>query len=260
MKDIGVLLQKEWRENIRSFKILWIPLVFIILGVMEPLTYYFLPQIMSSVGNVPEGVDFVLPELLGEDIFASLTSQYQFIGLLVVILAFMGTISRERKSGAGTLLYVRPISYVSYFMSKWLTVNGIVLISLTAGYMASWYYIDLLYNSVDPAGVFQLIASYFLWFMFVVTLTLAASAWLSTGGAAAVALLITFFGQIVDAIVGKYWTVTPWKLALYSPTWLKNGPDSDTYWLTVLLTAILIAILIAFGIWMSKKNAAKTKI
>lgn len=260
MKDLGVLLQKEWRENVRNYKILWIPLVFVIFGVLEPLTYHFLPQIMNSVGNVPDGIDFVLPELLGEDIFASLTGQYQFIGLLVIILAFMGTISRERNSGTGTLLYVRPISYVSYFISKWLTVNGIVLISLTAGYMSAWYYIDLLYNPVDAVAVFQLIASYFLWLMFVVTLTLTASAWLSTGGAATVALLVTFIGQIIDALVGKYWTVTPWKLAMYSPSWLKNGPDTGDYWWTVLVTVISIIVLMVFGIWMSKRNAAKTKI
>ena len=95
MNQLGVLLQKEWRENTRNFKILWIPLVFVIFGMIEPLTYHFLPQIMSSVGNVPEDAQIVFPQMLGEDIFFSLISQYQFMGLLVIVLGFMGLFSRE---------------------------------------------------------------------------------------------------------------------------------------------------------------------
>ena len=42
MSGFTTLLQKEWRENTRNFKILWIPLVFIIFGVLEPITNHFL--------------------------------------------------------------------------------------------------------------------------------------------------------------------------------------------------------------------------
>ena len=111
MNGFSVLLQKEWREHTRNFKILWIPLVFIIFGIMEPVTNHFLPEIMKSVGNMPEGAEFLWPEFKGEDIFVSLLGQYQFIGILIIILAFMGTISGERKNGTATFLYVRPMSF-----------------------------------------------------------------------------------------------------------------------------------------------------
>lgn len=54
MKGLVVLLQKEWRENTRNFKVVWIPLVFIFFGLSEPLTSYYLPQILESVGSLPE--------------------------------------------------------------------------------------------------------------------------------------------------------------------------------------------------------------
>ena len=69
MNGFSVLLQKEWREHTRNFKMLWIPLVFIIFGIMEPITNHFLPEIMKSVGNMPEGAEFLWPEFKGEDIF-----------------------------------------------------------------------------------------------------------------------------------------------------------------------------------------------
>ena len=76
---------------------------------------------------MPEGSEFLWPEYTGEEIFMSLLGQYQFIGILVIVLAFMGSISGERKTGTATLLYVRPISFRAYFLSKWIVINGIVL-------------------------------------------------------------------------------------------------------------------------------------
>ena len=63
----------------------------------------FFPEIMKSVGNMPEDAQFLWPEFKGEDIFMSLLGQYQFIGILIIVLAFMGTISGERKNGTATL-------------------------------------------------------------------------------------------------------------------------------------------------------------
>lgn len=260
MNGLSVLLRKEWREHTRNFKILWIPIVFIILGILEPVTNHFLPEIMKSVGNLPEGAEFTWPEFRGEDIFVSLLGQYQLIGILVIILAFMGTISGERKNGTATLLYVRPISFRNYFMSKWIVINGIVLGSVWLGFIGAWYYIEILYNHVDIMSVFAFIATFSLWIIFVVTIVLALSASLPTGGAAGLAILITLIYQVIDSLIGTYWTVSPWKLSMYASFWFKPESDMADLWMSSGLTLILIVILIIFGIYMAKRNAAKTTV
>ena len=260
MAGFGVLLRKEWREQTRNFKILWIPLVFIILGVMEPITNHFLPEIMKSVGNMPEGMDFLWPEFQGSDIFISLLGQYQFIGILVIVLAFMGTISGERKNGTATLLYVRPMSFPAYFLSKWLVVNALVLGSVWLGFMAAWYYIDILFNAVDVGSLVAFIATYSLWIIFVVTVVLALSAWLPTGGAAGLAIMITLIYPIIDALIGAYWAVSPWKLANYATFWFQADADLSDLWMSTGVTGIVIILLLLFGIIMSKHNAAKTTV
>ncbi|MFJ7934048.1 ABC transporter permease [Sporosarcina sp. NPDC096371] len=260
MTGFGVLLRKEWREHTRNFKMLWIPLVFIIFGIMEPITNHFLPQIMQSVGNMPEGMDFLWPELQGADIFASLLGQYQFVGILIIVLAFMGTISGERKNGTATLLYVRPMSFRAYFLSKWLVANVIVLGSAWLGFMAAWYYIEILFNHVEAGKVFSFMATYSLWLVFVVTVVLALSAWLPTGGAAGLAIGITLVYQLVDSIIGAYWAVSPWKLAMYATYWFQVDADLSDLWMSVAVSVVLIIILILFGIFMSKRNAAKTTV
>ncbi|WP_342515175.1 ABC transporter permease subunit [Sporosarcina sp. FSL K6-1522] len=260
MNGFGVLLRKEWREQTRNFKILWIPLVFMIFGVMEPITNHFLPEIMKSVGGMPEGTEFQWPQFRGEDIFMSLLGQYQFVGILIIVLAFMGSISGERKNGTATLLYVRPMSFRHYFLSKWLVINGLVLGSVWLGFIAAWYYIDILFNSVNAGEVFAFGATYSLWIVFVVTVVLALSAWLPTGGAAGLAIMITLIYQLVDGVIGAYWTVSPWKLAMYASYWFQQDADLSDLWMSAGVTGGLIAMLIVFGIFMAKRNAAKTTV
>lgn len=258
MSSFNVLLRKEWRENIRNFKLYWIPIVFVIFGVLEPITNHFLPEIMKSVGNLPEGTDFAWPEFRGEDIFVSLMSQYQTIGILVIILAFMGSISGERKNGTATLLYVRPMSFGQYFLSKWVVINAIVLASVWLGFFAAWYYIQILFNSVAAGEVFTFLGTYSLWLVFAVTVVLAFSAWTTTGGVAGLSILVLLVFQIIDGVVGAYWTVTPWKLSTYATNAFSPSADQSAYWMSIGLTIVLIILLVLFGMYMSKKNAAKT--
>ena len=70
-------------------------------------------------------------------------------------------------------------------------------------FMAAWYYIDILFNHVDAGQIFAFIATYSLWIVFVVTVVLALSAWLPTGGAAGLAIFITLIFQIIDSLIGN---------------------------------------------------------
>lgn len=260
MKNTNVLVRKELREHRRNFKLYWIPIVFIIFGILEPVTNHFLPQIMESVGNMPEGSDFMWPQFQGADIFVSLMGQYQMIGILIIILAFMGAISGERKNGTATLLYVRSMSYGSYFFSKWIVINAIVLGSLWAGFLAAWYYIRILFGSVAVGDILTFVGTYSIWIIFAVTVVLALSAWLSTGGAAGLSILILLVLQVLDSVIGEFWTVSPWKLAIYATYPLQGEAFPSGYWLSLTLTVILIVLLFIFGAYMSKRNAAKTTV
>lgn len=260
MNGLGILLVKEWREMARSFKLLWIPLVFIFFGILEPITNYYLPEIMKTVGNLPEGAAFTWPELRGEDIFVSLAGQYQFIGILLIVFAFMGAIAGERKTGTATLLYVRPLSFTSYFLSKWLIINAVLVASVWLGFLASWYYIHVLYGAVEPKKALAFMATYSLWIIFATTIVLALSAWLSTGGTAFVSIFLLVFYPFIDTTIGAYWKVSPWKVPSYASVWFESSSDRSQLWTSGGVTLLLMILFIVFGIWMSKRNAANTTV
>ncbi|MCM3610121.1 ABC transporter permease [Planococcus sp. MERTA32b] len=261
MNQFGVLLKKEWRENLRNYKIFWIPAVFILLGIMEPVSNYFLPQILDSVGNLPEGtvLEFPVPE--PEQVMAAIMGQYQLLGLLILVLAYMGTIAGERKSGTATLLYARPLSFSAYFISKWVMAQIIALLSVWLGFLVGYYYTYLLFGSIDIMNLLRFVFTYSLWVLLVISIVLAASAWMPNAGLAAAASLgIIIISQVVDSLLGTYWPISPLKLSVYAASWFENGPDMADFWWSAGLAVVLIAFLLLLGIFISSRKAASTKV
>ncbi|MEN2666078.1 hypothetical protein [Listeria aquatica] len=58
------LLAKEWLEKKRNLKWIWLPVVFAILGLTQPLMVKFLPEILKAVGGI-ENPDALL-QMMGE--------------------------------------------------------------------------------------------------------------------------------------------------------------------------------------------------
>jgi ABC-2 type transport system permease protein len=261
MNQFGTLLQKEWREITRNFKIIWLPIVFILFGISEPLTNYFLPQILDSVGNLPEGAVIEMPVPPAEQVLIAIMGQYQFIGMLVLVLAFMGSIAGERSNGNATLLYVRPLSYPAYYLSKWLMASIVALISLWSGLMAGYYYTTLLFSTVDFVDFLQFSITYSIWILMVVSVALTASAMMPNAGlAAALSFGVIFLVQIVDGLVGMYWAVSPVKIPAYAAEWLTGTPNLTNFWWAIVLGIIAILLLIVLGIWASRKNAGNVRV
>ena len=260
MQQFKALLLKEWRESVRSFKILWIPLVFILLGISDPLVNYFMDDILKAVGNMPEGFAVTMPELQPADLLIASTSQFQMMGLLVLIAAFIGSFSRERQNGTATLIYVRPISFTALFLSKWIVASIVAIISAIAGYAGSMYYTALLYGTIDWTKFLAMLGTYCIWLLFVMAVTIAMSAAFQTAVAATFTIVLISLGLLIDAIIGAFWKVTPWKVAQYGTALLTDSVLMRDYWLTLLVVVLLTVFTIIFGIWVSKKNIRHVKV
>lgn len=260
MSQFKVLVGKELRESWRSFKLLWLPLVFILLGVSDPILNYYMMDILKAVGGIPEGFQMVMPEFSAADIIAASTGQFQSIGLIVLIATFVGTISRERQNGTATLLYVRPISHSALFLSKWFVATLVAMISVIAGYAASLYYTVILYGPVEWNRFIAMLATYLLWICLVMALTVAMSASFKTVVAATLTIFLVIGGTIFESLVGSFISVSPWKLPSSSLALLSDFYDGTDFIINLCLSFGLLIIFILIGIMMCKRNASTTKI
>lgn len=257
MRQFSVLFVKEWREAWRSFKLIWVPLVFLSLGVSDPLVNYFMDDIMGAVGNMPDGFEITMPAFEPEDLLAASTGQFQMIGLIVLVVIYVGAISRERQNGTAALLYARPLNYASLYLSKLAVAMLVAVVSMLAGYAGSVYYTTLLYGAVDWLQLGYMLLTYALWLLFVLSFTLTMSAIFNTAVAAAIAIIVMPVGLLIDALIGSFWVYSPWKLSTYGLQFLKDDVNMAHFGWTATIAVACIVLFVIIGIFYSRKNASK---
>ncbi len=154
------LMKKEMLQFWRNKQIIWVPLVMAILAVMDPITYYFLPEILELSGGLPEGAVFEIPELTANDSFLLGVESLNFMGVMLLLLISMGAIAAERKSGVAEMMYTKPIHPFSYMMSKWLALLIVAAVALFTALAFNWYYTNVLYGEL---AFFVMLKTWFLY-------------------------------------------------------------------------------------------------
>lgn len=255
MSQWMTLFGKEVLEMWRNFKWIWVPITFILLGVSEPLTSYYLPQIIKSVGGLPEGAIFEMPTPTAGAVLASGLSQYSTIGVLVIVLGTMGIIAGERKNGVAAMILVKPVSYLSYVTSKWAGSLLLVWISLFIGYISTWYYTGQLFDWVPIGEFIQTFALYGLWLTVILTVTVFFSAsLLSPGMAGFISLAIALVVSILSGALSHLLKWSPSQLTSYAGALLTAGELPDDTLPAIFISLLLIVILLRLSVFIFKKK------
>lgn len=253
-----VMVQKELLELIRSFKLLWVPLVFVLLGIMQPVSMHLMPLLLEKAGNLPQGAVIAIPKPQGAEVLAQTLQQFGTLGVLILVLVCMGAVSGERNSGAASLILVKPISFLSFIGSKWTAMLLLSWFSLSVGYLASWYYTVLLIGEVSIIGVGKSLLIYGLWLTFVVTLTLMFSTLLRSPAAAAFstlggAVVLTLLAGIFPKQLG--WS--PGALSGFAYHMVNKGLIYDNrFGWAILSSILLITAALAASVWILKRSPA----
>ncbi|MFT4416375.1 ABC transporter permease [Fredinandcohnia humi] len=259
MKQWMVLFKKEWLEMTRNYKILWIPLVFILLGIMQPVTSYYLPEIIEAAGNLPEGAVFEVPQPTPEEVLIQTLGQYSQIGVLILVLAFMGIVASEKNSGVSDIILVKPVSFVNYITAKWVSITVMTVGSFLIGILASWYYTGILIGDVAFGDFIQGALVYGTWLVFLITVTLLVSTILSSNGFVAfISLLVAIGLSAITSLLSKWMMWSPARLSTHAGQLLVTGSPDEHFALSMSITAVLIIALIgsAVVLFTKKERAA----
>lgn len=259
MSQWWTLLQKEIVEMWRSFKWIWVPITFILLGVSEPLSNYYMPQIIDSFGGLPEGAVIEIPPPTAGEVLVAGLSQYSTLGVLIIVLGTMGIIAGERRSGVAAMILVKPVSYFSYVTSKWAGSLLLVWVSLLIGYLATWYYTGLLFDWVPFSEFIQSYLLYGLWLSVVLTITIFfSSIFIAPGIAGFTSLTLIVIGSIVSSSLSQWLEWSPSQLTSYAGALLVAGNLSDETLPASLIATAMIAILLWLSVLIFKKKELAT--
>lgn len=248
-----LLLKKELLESARNFKWMWIPLVFLLIGLMNPITSYFMPQILEASGITPEAAQLI-PVPSSTEIMVKSLSQFGTLGLLVLALSFMGIVAAERQSGSAVMVLVKPVSHAQYILAKWSAMTLLTFSSFGIGYLGAWYYTNLLFADVTLSAVGGSFLVYVLWLIFVNTMTLLFSCLLkSQAGTAFVALAIATVLSLLAGLLETFMGWSPGRLTSEAGSILMTGHATNDLGVAMVVTAVLIVSLLWGAITASKR-------
>lgn len=255
MMQWKTLFKKEMLENWRNYKWIWVPLVIILVSIMDPITTYYLPLIIDSVGGLPDGTVLEMPTPLPSEVIMMSLGQLSSFGVLIIVLMMMGTISGEIKSGVSELVLVKPITYKNYVTSKWASFLLLVWVSLFVALIASWYYINLLFGELSFLSLLQTTLFYGLWLTLVVTLAIFYNTLVQTPGLVAALTIITIMVMsIITSIFDHILLWSPIKLSEHIQEMFILNEVSIDLIATSLVTLGMIAGLLIGSVYIFKRK------
>ena len=174
MTNFYTLTRTELVEAAKEFKFIWLTLFFVILGLTQPLITKYMDVILENVGGA-DGITIdpnrPVPSS-AEVLLSTISGQFNQIGLIILIISFMGLIAADRNSGMQDFILTRPVSLRSYLLSKLAGHWAVSMFSISIGAAVSYGYTIFLFGSFSFSSFGLFLLLYSLWILFVVSLTI----------------------------------------------------------------------------------------
>ena len=239
----------------RNFKWLWVPLVFVLLGIMQPVTTYYLPQIVESMGGLPDGAVIEFPTPTGAQVMAEVLSQYNTMGILILVLAGMAIVAGEKQSRSISLVLVRPLPHSTFITAKWTAFLTLTVASLLIGSLSAWYYTILLFDQVNFVDLISGVFVYGIWVVFVISVLLLMSTLLRGNSAIAfVSILVAVCFSVLTGLLDRWMLWSPARLTQHAMSLITSGAAAEGFLLSVVVTALLIILSIVAAVFALKRQ------
>lgn len=252
MKNLWTLYHKEMIEALRSYKLIWVPAVFIILGILQPLTTYYMPEILKASGNVPPGLleGYEMPGAAA--VMAQALGQYGTIGMLILVLGVMNSLAGERSSGTAELLLVKPVTPAAIVSAKWAAQLTVLIIALGMGAAGAAYYTEELIGPLSWSDALASAGLYGLWLLCAISLTLLFSSCLRGAAAAFLGLLVSAAMSLAHSLFPAQLSWLPSALPGLSERLLTEGSKAGAG--PVLSAGLLIILCITSASLLIRRN------
>ncbi|MDM5332456.1 hypothetical protein QUF56_04385 [Ureibacillus composti] len=257
MSTFTVLSKKEFTQQVRDFKIIWLPLVFILLGLTQPIMMYYLPMILNAVGGV-EGItlDPSLTKVEGTEILAStLSSQFDQLGIIILVVALMSIVQNDQANGMMAFILSRPVTVFSYVSSKIVSHYVLVVVSVWLGFTVSYGYANYLFTTIPFTKMFLTILLYSVWLLFVVTLVTMMSTIFNSQ--AFIAMISLFVLLVLRMIVGLHpimLLINPAGASVRAASFLSTGEIGDGWLVNILIVFLLVLLMVGYTNYRIRKK------
>ena len=209
MIGFRVLLAKELREQLRTYRLPVVAVVFVALGLGSPVLARYTPELIKSLGGAQvEELAGLFGTPTASDAIDQLMKNLGQIGILVSILLAMGSVAGEKASGTAALILTKPASRAAFLAAKLAAISITLGVATLLASGFGYAYTGLLFGTWLPAVGFAAMA-FLLWvsLVFYAALTFLGST-LTRSAMAAAGIGIAFFVATgilsIIPVVGDY--------------------------------------------------------
>ena len=118
--------KKEFTESLRTYRLIILAAVFLLLGIMSPLFAKLLPALLGGM-DMGGGMILTMPEPTAMDAWAQFFKNVGQMGMLALIITFCGITANELSRGTLINLLTKGMKRRTVIFSKFLTASVIWL-------------------------------------------------------------------------------------------------------------------------------------
>jgi ABC-2 type transport system permease protein len=246
MTGFGVLLRKEVREQWRTMRLPIVGAIFLVFGLLSPLTARFMPEILQRFAA---DIEIRLPTPSAGDAVDQLVKNIGQMGPVAAILLAMSMVAREKEQGTAALVLTKPATRGAFLLSKFIALLVTLAAAIGLAGIGAYLYTAILFEML-PAGGFVIACLLLLLALLVfAALTFLGSTMLRSALPAAAIGLAALFATGLLAIVPSVNRVMPG--GLYAPARaLALGIRPEHLWLPLFANSAAIVALLALA-WLS---------
>ncbi len=240
MSGFSVLLRKEILEAWRTRRLPVVALLFLIVGIISPLTARYLNEILAAA--LGDQLPVVLPEPTATMALEQLQKNLGQFGALAAIALAMGSVSGELDRGTAALVLAQPATRPAFLVAKLAAIALVLAVCTVVAVTIAWIYTAILFEPLPIGG----------WVVMTVLAWLALLAWgaitflasTATGSTTAAAGLgfVALIGLSILAVIPAVDHVLPTGLTL--PSILIASGQAAAVDTTAVATAVFGTIVI----------------
>ncbi|MHB8893363.1 MAG: ABC transporter permease subunit, partial [Candidatus Limnocylindrales bacterium] len=138
MTGFGILLRKELVEAWRTRRLPVVAVLFLVVGIMSPLTARYLNEILAmALGDQ-------LPMTLPDPTVATALEQFQKnlgqMGALAALALAMGSVSGELDRGTAALIMAQPVGRPAFLAAKLVALAAVLGVAILLASAVAWAY------------------------------------------------------------------------------------------------------------------------
>ena len=253
MTGFGPLLGKELREQLRTYRLPVVAIVFLLFGITSPVLARYTKELIDALGaQAAGGMEIVLPPPTVADAIGQLLKNLGQFGILIAILLAMGAVATEKDRGTAALILTKPASRLSFLAAKFVAIGLTLAIAVALACVVGAIYTLLLFEnaSLPLDGLIAMAALLWLAILAYASLTFLGSTLTRSAAAGAG---IGFVALVVTGIIAALPVIGPYMpIALISPAAnLAVGLPAGTDLLGPLIGTLLF-ICVPFALaWLS---------